>query len=225
MNEFMLDEDYRTALIKSVSDLEEEKALELVKLRIAKGDDPLNIVHDCQDGLQQVGERYEKREYFLSGLIMAGEIFREVMELLQPLIEEQFSGNDNGQILLGTVRGDIHDIGKNNLSMLLTSYGFTVHDLGVDVPPVEFLQQAIQIKPDIIGLSGLLTSSFDAMHETIRLLRNAQEDGVSSIPIIIGGNQINEQVCEFVQADYWVNDAMTGVRLIQKLMRNKDEGE
>ena len=109
--------------------------------------------------------------------------------------------------------------------MLLTSYGFTVHDLGVDVPPVEFLQQAIQIKPDIIGLSGLLTSSFDAMHETIRLLRNAQEDGVSSIPIIIGGNQINEQVCEFVQADYWVNDAMTGVRLIQKLMRNKDEGE
>jgi methanogenic corrinoid protein MtbC1 len=225
MNEFMLDEDYRTALIKSVSELEEEKALELVKLRIAKGDDPLNIVHDCQDGLQQVGERYEKREYFLSGLIMAGEIFREVMELLQPLIEEQFSGNDNGQILLGTVRGDIHDIGKNNLSMLLTSYGFTVHDLGVDVPPVEFLQQAIQIKPDIIGLSGLLTSSFDAMHETIRLLRNAQEDGVSSIPIIIGGNQINEQVCEFVQADYWVNDAMTGVRLIQKLMRNKDEGE
>jgi methanogenic corrinoid protein MtbC1 len=225
MNEFMLDEDYRTALIKSVSDLEEEKALELVKLRIAKGDDPLNIVHDCQDGLQQVGERYEEREYFLSGLIMAGEIFREVMELLQPLIEEQFSGNDNGQILLGTVRGDIHDIGKNNLSMLLTSYGFTVHDLGVDVPPVEFLQQAIQIKPDIIGLSGLLTSSFDAMHETIRLLRNAQEDGVSSIPIIIGGNQINEQVCEFVQADYWVNDAMTGVRLIQKLMRNKDEGE
>ena len=225
MNEFMLDEDYRTALIKSVSDLEEEKALELVKLRIAKGDDPLNIVHDCQDGLQQVGERYEEREYFLSALIMAGEIFREVMELLQPLIEEQFSGNDNGQILLGTVRGDIHDIGKNNLSMLLTSYGFTVHDLGVDVPPVEFLQQAIQIKPDIIGLSGLLTSSFDAMHETIRLLRNAQEDGVSSIPIIIGGNQINEQVCEFVQADYWVNDAMTGVRLIQKLMRNKDEGE
>ena len=225
MNEFMLDEDYRTALIKSVSDLEEEKALELVKLRIAKGDDPLNIVHDCQEGLQQVGERYEEREYFLSGLIMAGEIFREVMELLQPLIEEQFSGNDNGQILLGTVRGDIHDIGKNNLSMLLTSYGFTVHDLGVDVPPVEFLQQAIQIKPDIIGLSGLLTSSFDAMHETIRLLRNAQEEGVSSIPIIIGGNQINEQVCEFVQADYWVNDAMTGVRLIQKLMRNKDEGE
>ena len=225
MNEFKFVEDPRAALIENVSNLEEEKVLALVEMRIANGHNPLNIAHDCQDGLQQVGERYEQREYFLSALIMAGEIFREVMELLQPLIEEQFSGNDNGQILLGTVRGDIHDIGKNNLSMLLTSYGFTVHDLGVDVLPVEFLQQAVQIKPDIIGLSGLLTSSYDAMHETIRLLRDAKDNGVSAIPIIIGGNQINEQVCEFVQADYWVNDAMMGVRLIQKLMRDKGEGK
>jgi len=149
---------------------------------------------------------------------MAGEIFREVMEILQPIIQVHFSGSESGAILLGTVRGDIHDIGKNSLSMLLTSYGFTVYDLGVDVPPVEFLLQAIQTKPDIIGLSGLLTSSFDAMRETIRLIRLSGEEGVSTLPIIIGGNQLNEQICSYVGADHWVNDAMTGVRLCQKLI-------
>jgi methanogenic corrinoid protein MtbC1 len=98
------------------------------------------------------------------------------------------------------------------------SYGFTVHDLGIDVSPSEFLLQTIQVKPDIIGLSGLLTSSYDAMKETINLIRISGEHAISGIPIIIGGNQINEQVCEYVGADYWVNDAMTGVRLCQKLL-------
>jgi methanogenic corrinoid protein MtbC1 len=151
---------------------------------------------------------------------MAGEIFREAMELLRPTITLRFSGNETGSILLGTVRGDIHDIGKNSLSMLLTSYGFTVHDLGVDVAPAEFLLEAIQVKPDIIGLSGLLTSSFDAMRETINLIKSSGEKGISTLPIIIGGNQLNQQVCQYVGADHWVTDAMTGVRLCQQLLGN-----
>jgi methanogenic corrinoid protein MtbC1 len=137
------------------------------------------------------------------------------------VIEIQFTGNESGTILLGTVRGDIHDIGKNNLSMLLTSYSFTVYDLGVDVPSSEFLLEAIQVKPDIIGLSGLLTSSFDAMRETINLIRRSKEEGVSDIPIIIGGNQLNEQVCQYVGANYWVTDAMMGVRICQQLLGNQ----
>jgi dimethylamine corrinoid protein len=149
---------------------------------------------------------------------MAGEIFREAMDLLRPVIKIRFSGNDTGTILLGTVRGDIHDIGKNSLSMLLSSYGFTVHDLGVDVQPVEFLLEAIQVKPDIIGLSGLLTSSFDAMKETINIIRLSGEDGISTLPIIIGGNQLSQQVCQYVGADHWVTDAMTGVRICQQLL-------
>lgn len=217
----MDNKDIRMALIAAVSDLEEQKVLEMVRERLEGGDNPLAIVEDCQEGLRQVGVRYEQREYFLAGLIMAGEIFRGVMELVQPVIEEQLTGNENGMILLGTVQGDIHDIGKTNLNMLLTCHGFTVHDLGVDVSPAEFLLQAIQLKPDIIGLSGLMTSSYDAMRDTIQLLRNAGDKDLFSTPIIIGGNQLNEQVCEYVKADHWVNDAMTGVRICQRLMADK----
>jgi methanogenic corrinoid protein MtbC1 len=217
----MGDTDLREVLIASVSDLKESEVLELVRRRLQDADNPLAIVEDCQEGLRQVGVRYEQKEYFLAGLIMAGEIFREVMELVQPVIEEQLTGSESGAILLGTVQGDIHDIGKNNLNMLLTCYGFTVHDLGVDVSPAEFLLQAVQLKPDIIGLSGLLTSSYDAMRETIRLIRSTGDSTLTSISIIIGGNQLNEQVCQYVSADYWVNDAMTGVRLCQRLMADQ----
>ena len=211
----------RSTLIEQVADLRELDVLALVQTRLARGGDPLAIIEECQEGLRQVGERYERQEYFLSGLIMAGEIFRQVMELVQPTIEEQLSGNESGTILLGTVKGDIHDIGKNNLSMLLTCYGFSVQDLGVDVPPPEFLLQAIQTKPDIIGLSGLLTSSYDAMLDTIKLIRMSGERELLAAPIVIGGNQLNEQVCRFVGADYWVNDAMSGVRLCQEIMHKK----
>jgi methanogenic corrinoid protein MtbC1 len=220
MNEMIQDKDKRALLVSHVANLDENEALSLVEARIQTDDNPLAIVEDCQEGLRQVGERYEQREYYLSGLIMAGEIFREAMELLRPIIELEFSSNETGTILLGTVRGDIHDIGKNSLSMLLSSYGFTVHDLGVDVPPVEFLLEAIQVKPDIIGLSGLLTSSFDAMRETINMIRSSGENGISKLPIIIGGNQLTSQVCQYVGADYWVTDAMTGVRLCQQLLGN-----
>ena len=214
----MVDENLRQVLIAAVADLKESDVLELVKNRLHDGGDPLTIVEDCQEGLRQVGIRYENREYFLSGLIMAGEIFRGVMEIVHPVIEKQLTGNENGTILLGTVQGDIHDIGKNNLSLLLSVHGFTVHDLGVDVSPAEFLLQAVQLNPDIVGLSGLLTSSYDAMRDTIKLFRNSGDDRLSSVPIIIGGNQLTEEVCQYVKADYWVTDAMAGVRLCQQLM-------
>ncbi|MCB8944482.1 MAG: cobalamin B12-binding domain-containing protein [Ardenticatenaceae bacterium] len=217
MSESGNDDPQRLALIAHIADLNENEVLSLVETRIARGHDPLRIIEDCQEGLRQVGERYERQEYYLAGLIMAGEIFREVMEIVQPKIEAQFTGNETGTILLGTVKGDIHDIGKNNLSMLLTCYGFSVQDLGVDVPPSEFLLQAMQTQPDIIGLSGLLTSSYDAMKETVDLIRMSGDTAVTTIPIIIGGNQLNEQVCQYVGADFWVNDAMAGVRLCQSL--------
>jgi methanogenic corrinoid protein MtbC1 len=215
-----MSENKRSSLITLVADLKEQETLMLVRQRLDSGDDPLVIVEDCQTGLRLVGERYEQREYFISGLIMAGEIFREVMELVQPVIEAKLSGNESGQILLGTVQGDIHDIGKNNLILLLRCYGFTVHDLGVDVPPTEFKTQALALRPEIIGLSGLLTLSYDSMRETVDLLRRSTDNYLLSIPIIIGGNQLSEQVCQYVGADYWVTDAMTGVRLCQKLLAN-----
>lgn len=218
MNQPVQPSDPRADLIRCVSDLQEDEALALVRARLENNDDPLQIVEDCQEGLRQVGERYERREYYLSGLIMAGEIFRQVMELLAPLIQQRFSGHESGVILLGTVAGDIHDIGKNSLSLLLISYGFTVHDLGVDVPAADFLAAATVHRPDIVGLSGLLTSSYDAMRDTIRLLRTVGDPAIAALPIIVGGNQINQQVCDYIGADAWVTDAMAGVRLCQQLI-------
>jgi methanogenic corrinoid protein MtbC1 len=205
-------------LIHHVVELNEQEVLELVQQRLSNGDDPLSIVEDCQRGMRQVGERYEQGKYFLSGLIMAGEIFREVMELSRPVIQEQMHGDESGRILLGTVQGDIHDIGKNMQSMLLSCYGFTVYDLGVDVPPHTFLAQATELKPHIVGLSGLLTSSYDAMRDTVALFRHSPDQELVSIPIIIGGVSINDQVCQYVEADHWIVNAMDGVRLCQRLL-------
>ncbi|MFW6097702.1 MAG: cobalamin B12-binding domain-containing protein, partial [Chloroflexota bacterium] len=115
----------RQTTIRQVADLEEEAVLATVQSRLQADHDPLEIVQDCQEGLRQIGVRYEQREYFISALIMADEIFRQVMGLVQPAITEQHHGNDQGRILLGTVAGDIHDIGKNNLRLLLECYGFT----------------------------------------------------------------------------------------------------
>jgi methanogenic corrinoid protein MtbC1 len=215
------DSKQRAPLIHHVLELNEADVLALVEQRLKHGDDPLSIVEDCQEGMRRVGERYEKKQYFLSGLIMAGEIFREVMELVQPVIREKAPGTESGCILLGTVYGDIHDIGKNIQGMLLSCYGFTVHDLGVDVPPEDFVAQAAEIQPDLIGLSGLLTSSYDAMRDTISLLRRHADPDRTAVPIVIGGGSVNQQVCQYVGADYWIVNAMDGVRLCQKLLMNR----
>jgi len=213
--------EIQTALIHHVAELDEQVVLALVRKRLSDGDDPLSIVEECQEGMRRVGEHYEQERYFLAGLIMAGEIFREVMELAQPAIEAQISGGESGRVLLGTVQGDIHNIGKNIQGMLLSCHGFTVYDLGVDVPPSRFLAEARRVKPDIIGLSGLLTSSYDVMRDTITLLRNASVSELAGTPIIIGGTSITEQVCKYVGADYWIINSMEGVRLCQRLLADK----
>ncbi len=211
-------------IIRLMADLEEDAVLDLVKQRIAQGDDPMQIIEDCNEGMRLVGQRYEQGQYFIAGLIMSGEIFREVVELIQPLLEKQTSGKSSGLVLVGTVSGDIHDIGKNIVGMLLACYGFTVIDLGVDVPPADFTAKAVETKPDIVGLSGLITASFEKMKMTVSLLRvEAQNHGLT-FPILIGGGMIDDQVCRYVGADYWVGDAMSGVRLCQRLItesRNK----
>jgi methanogenic corrinoid protein MtbC1 len=208
----------RDQLIGLLADLDEEAVLQLVRQRLAAGDDPLQIIEDSNEGLRQVGVRYEQGEFFVSGLIMSGEIFREVVELVQPLLERQANGQSAGTILVGTVSGDIHDIGKNIAGMLLACHGFAVIDLGVDVPPAVFAAKAIEIQPDVVGLSGLITASFEAMKATITALRAEAQAQHCSFPIVVGGGMIDEQICRYVGADYWVNNAMDGVRLCQRLL-------
>lgn len=208
----------REKMIDLLAELDEEAVLKLVQKRIENGDDPLQIIEDCNEGMRQVGQRYESGEFYVSGLIMSGEIFREVVELVEPLLQQQTKGHSSGTVLVGTVSGDIHDIGKNITGMLLTCYGFSVIDLGVDVPPAAFAAKAIEVRPDVVGLSGLITASFEAMKTTVAAVRAEAQAHHRSFPIVIGGGMIDEQVCRFVGADYWVNNAMDGVRLCQRLI-------
>ncbi|HEY3312689.1 MAG TPA: cobalamin-dependent protein, partial [Anaerolineales bacterium] len=184
-------------LAKLVAGLEEDAVLELVGELIASGDDPLQIIEACNNGMRVVGQRYENGEYFVSALIMSGEIFREVVEQVQPLMAKLSDGRSQGLVLMGTVSGDIHDIGKNMTGMLLSCYGFTVVDLGVDVPPETFAAKAVQLKPDIVGLSGLITASFEMMKETVEALRKKARSSRVSFPIVIGGGMIDEQVSQY----------------------------
>jgi methylmalonyl-CoA mutase cobalamin-binding domain/chain len=201
-----------------VADLEEDAVLKLVDQRIDAGEDPLQIIAECNEGMREVGLRYEKGEYFVAGLIMSGEIFREVVERVQPLLEQRTEGKLSGRVLVGTVSGDIHDIGKNMFGMLLACHGFEVIDLGADVPPAVFAAKAVEAKPDFVGLSGLITASFEMMKETVTTLRKEAREHGLSFPIIIGGGMIDDQICQYVGADYWMPDAMAGVRLCEELL-------
>lgn len=211
----------KSQLAQLVADLEEEAVLELVKQRLETEDDPLQIISECNEGMREVGQRYEQGEYFVAGLIMSGEIFREVVELVQPLIEQQSHRNSSGRVLVGTVSGDIHDIGKNMFGMLLSCHGFDVIDLGVDVPPDVFAAKVIETKPDIVGLSGLITASFETMKDTIKVIRREAKKHGLSFPILIGGGVIDDQIRQYVDADYWPPNAMAGVRLCEELIENK----
>ena len=200
-----------------MAELQEEAALDLVRQHIADGVDPLVIIDLCHKGMILVGERYEQGYYFIEGLIMAGEIMRQVGQMVLPLLESKVTNSDSGSILLGTVEGDIHFLGKDIFKVLVRGYGFTVHDLGVDVPPSKFLAAIHEFKPNIVGLSCLINTAFRSMRETIALLKGNIPQDLSPRAYIIGG-RVDQFVCKDVGADYWTNDAMRGIRLCQEIM-------
>ncbi len=221
MDPGMNDLDRQDELISSMADLRENDVLALVKKRISDGVDPMEILDLCHKGMALVGERYEEERYFISGLIMAGEIMRQVGSLVLPLIESRIQGADSwGSILLGTAEGDIHFIGKEIFMTLARCNGFAVHDLGVDVPPSRFLSAARDLRPDIVGISCLITRAYDAMKGTISLLREGLQDH-SPRAYIVGG-VLDEQVFNYIGADFWTDDAMDGVRMCQRIMKNPD---
>lgn len=215
----MSERDNQNLLIKSIEELEESAALRIVRERIESGEDPLIIIEDAKEGMQRVGLLFEQQKYFISGLMMAGEIFRQIMEVVEPQLVRKLKGNAVGHIILGTVKGDIHDIGKNIFCILLRCYGFTVTDLGEDVEPALFIENILGLNPDVVAFSGLITSAYDSMRETIQLIRKLENTTLSTLPIIIGGGLINEKVCEFVGANYWASDAMEGVEICREIIR------
>jgi methylmalonyl-CoA mutase cobalamin-binding domain/chain len=204
------------SLAARIAALDEQGALDAVNARIAAGDDPLAVIEECQLGMRWVGEHYQSGKYFISGLIMAGEIFREAMVALGPLLPPETEDTRQGNVLIATVRGDIHDLGKNIVIMMLRSYGIAVHDLGVDVSPDEIVSKAAELQPDIIGLSGLLTVATDGMKETVTAIHDGKRTIGRRVPVIIGGGIVDEQTASWTGADLWANDASRGVQLIRE---------
>ncbi|MBD3195257.1 MAG: cobalamin-binding protein [Candidatus Lokiarchaeota archaeon] len=201
-------------ITKAIVDLDEDKVLKLVKDKLDAGEDPLEILEAGRKGMSQIGEESgEGGSVFLTDLIMAGEIFREVMEVLMPKLADK-STESKGKIVIGTVQGDIHNIGKDIVITFLEAEGFEVIDLGVDVPPEKFVESIKENNPEIVGLSGLLTLSIEPMKKTIETIEGA--DLRSNLKVIVGGERMDQEVSDRIGADAWVNDASEGVKIIKK---------
>jgi methanogenic corrinoid protein MtbC1 len=197
-------------LAMAISDLEEQKVLKLVQERLAAGVDPVAILNDCREGMMLVGQRYQAGEYFLSELIMAGEIFKQANQL----VGEQFAsagGPTRGAVVVGTVKGDIHDIGKDLVVSMLKAANYAVHDLGVDVAPQKFVEAVQETGATVVGLSGLLTIGFEAMKDTVAALGAA---GLRpKVKVMVGGGPVTEQVRQYAGADALGHDAQAAVTL------------
>ncbi|MEM2213674.1 MAG: cobalamin-dependent protein [Candidatus Nezhaarchaeales archaeon] len=210
-------------LLKSILDLNEEKALEITENLLTSNVDPLKILEVIKKAAEEIGGRFERGEYFVADLVMAGEILKGISEKVMPKLREVGRSRETvGKLLIGTVEGDIHDIGKNIVVTMAEAVGFEVVDLGVDVPPKKFVEAIKQHNPNIVGLSGLLTLAIDSMKKTVDAIR---ETGLrEKVKIIIGGGRVDQYACEYVGADAWTNDAATGVRIMLKWVREKEGG-
>ena len=197
--------------------------LEEVRRRIGEGDDLLTIVEECREGVRLVGERYEQGLYYISGLIMASAIMHEVGDMVLPALKTHIVGSESGRILLGTVEGDIHYIGKDIIKVLLRCYGFTVFDLGVDVPARDFLAKALDFKPAIVGLSCLLDSALENMRENDRPAPPGS--GSKRRLPLFHHRRLRRRPRLPLRGSRWLGtDAMTGVRLCQQLIRGQAGG-
>ncbi|KGK87836.1 5-methyltetrahydrofolate--homocysteine methyltransferase [Desulfosporosinus sp. HMP52] len=200
------------ALSIAIADLEEEQVAGMVKERLASGVAPLEIVNSLQMGMAEAGNRFETGEYFLGELIMCGEIMQDSMIVLEPLLigsNAEYKGN----IVIGTVKGDIHDLGKNIVVMLLKGSGYNVIDLGVDVSKEKFIEAIKEYNAPLVGMSVLLTGCQESMKETIDAIRAAGLD----TKVLIGGNYIDDLVKAHVGADYSAQAATDGVKIADEI--------
>lgn len=201
-------------LVSALSDLKEEEALEITRDRLAAGDDALSILADARRAMEIVGERFAKKESFIPELVYSGEILKGITEMVRPKLAETAEVKHLGKVIIGTVAGDIHDIGKDIVVFMLDVSGFEVFDLGVDVPAQKFVEKIAETNASVIGLSGFLNLAFDAMKETIEAIKAA---GLrDKVKIMIGGGQISEEVRQYTGADAYGPDAMAGVSLTKE---------
>ncbi|MDA8212602.1 MAG: corrinoid protein [Clostridia bacterium] len=205
----------KVEVARALGDLDEQKVLAGVYVLKEQGISPLEIVAQLQAGMEVVGKKYENEEYFLSELIMSADIFKTAVDSLG----DAFIGGNVETIrtlVIGTVSGDLHDIGKNIVTTVMSCNGFRVYDLGVDVPVEQFVDAIREHNPEFVGLSCLLTTAFDSMKKTVEEIQRA---GLQDrVKILIGGGPVDESVRKYVGADYYCKNAQDAVDLCRRLL-------
>jgi 5-methyltetrahydrofolate--homocysteine methyltransferase len=206
-------------LMKAIAELEEKEALRLTKERLDRGEEPRLILDESRSGMEMVGKRFSEGTYFLPELIFSAEIFKEITEIVKPRLKKEVQAKRLGKVIIGTVAGDIHDIGKDIVVFMLDVSGFEVYDLGVDVPPKKFVEKIKETNASVVGLSGFLTLAFDSMKETVGAINAA---GLrDKVKIMIGGGQIDEEIKKYTGADAYGKDAMAGVSLTKAWIESR----
>ncbi|HJX03766.1 MAG TPA: cobalamin-dependent protein [Dehalococcoidia bacterium] len=201
-------------LVDAIVNMEEKEALDLVNKDLASGIPAMSILDRSRQAMDEIGKRFEKGEYFVSELLMGGEILRQISEVIKPQIGEIAKQNKLGKVVFGTVAGDIHDLGKDIVEFMLDINGFEVIDLGVDVPPAKFVEAIKEHKPQVVGLCCLITVAFESMKQTVEAIKAA---GLrDNVKIMIGGGTTDEQVKTYAGADAYGKDAVAAVTLAKK---------
>ena len=188
----------------AMADLDEDVVLELANQAAALGEEAANQAMDaCQKGMETIGTRFEEGEYFVGDLVYAGEVMSEVVDILAPIFAAKKESSTGNKIVLCTVKGDLHDIGKNIVRALMQAAGFEVIDLGIDTPAEKVVEAVKENDCKIVALSGVLTLAIDAMKDVVDALTAA---GLrDSVKVIIGGNPVSADACVLVGADEWAH--------------------
>ncbi|MBZ4658252.1 MAG: Methionine synthase [Desulfacinum sp.] len=204
-----------TELAQALRDLDEKKVYALVDKKIEEGTPATSIIAECNEGIVAVGQLFSEQKYYISQLIFSAEIFKQVIKRIEPLLESAAAQDHRGKVIIGTVKGDIHDIGKNLVITLLRGAGFEVIDLGVDVPAEKFVEAAKDTGARVVGMSALLNFTYPEMKNVVDALAAA---GLrDQVKVIVGGAPVNEKVRDFAGADFYAEDAVQGVNICKEI--------
>jgi len=208
-------------LVDTMVRMREQEALSLAEKMLNGGVHPLKVLEQCREAVEKVGKQFELGKYFLPELVMAGEMLKKISSMTEPYLKHDAEDRTArlGKVVLGSVKGDIHDIGKDMVKFLLDVNGFEVHDLGVDVPPDRFVEAIKAVQPEVVGMSALLTTVFESVKNTVTAIKDA---GLrDEVKIMIGGGTVTEEVRAYSGADAYGKDAVVAVNLAKKWVTAK----
>ena len=208
-------------LVNAMVHMREQEALALAQKMLNDGVHPFKVLEQCREAVEKVGKQFELGKYFLPELVMAGEMLKKISSMTEPYLKHDAEDRTArlGKVVLGSVKGDIHDIGKDMVKFLLDVNGFEVHDLGVDVPPDRFVEAIKAVQPEVVGMSALLTTVFESMKNTVAAIKAA---GLrDEVKIMIGGGTVTEEVRAYSGADAYGKDAVVAVNLAKKWVTAK----